>query len=285
MTIITLHDLTARETDSVLLGTIAGVEYHEMRYVMRKDASGTHQIVGRASDWPLIQLRAENAEQAALLIAATQQAEQADALALAAQSRLSELEAQLAALRAELDQAALIPPALAAAATGLEITPALVEPQLLQCPDCVKQFGSNQALGSHRSRAHGYRAAAVESPTEADWLCATCGKPGTPSINEPARCKRCVRQVALMEPPAPAWHCAECGRAAEPSIGDPTRCKACVRKSMPATSAISTWHCANKGCSGAFAQSLKNAAYCTECAKVQPIGSSNGHEREVGANT
>lgn len=212
---ITLHDLTSREKDAVLLGRIAGSEYHEVSYVLRTDASGAHQIVGRASDWPLIQLRAENTEQAALLIAATQQAEQADALALAAQSRLVELEAQVLALRA-----ALIPPALAAAATGLAVEPARAELQLLQCPECPKQFGSKQALATHRANKHGYR------------------NPGS---------------VA------------------------PTPMAALAREN-------GGWRCANKSCPGAFTRSMKNEDYCTECAKTQPIGSSNGHEREVGAS-
>lgn len=276
----TLHELTSCEQDAVLLGRIAGSAYHEVSYILRTDPNGNHQIVGRASDWPLIQLRAENAEQAALLIAATQQAEQADALALTLRAQLDAAEARERALRAELDQAALIPPRMAAAATGLVVEP------FVMCPEagCGKQFKNAQAIIMHRQRAHGYRAAADAPTQESDastWLCATCGKPGTPSVNEPQRCKRCVRNVALMDT-APAWTCATCGRERIPSIGDPTRCTSCVRDSLPTTHEVSPWRCANTACSGAFAQSMKNESYCTECAKTQPIGSTNGHAREVG---
>lgn len=242
MDYITLAQLTSREPDATLLARIAGSTYHEVCYILKTDADGSHQIVGRASDWPTIELRAENAELEALLNAATRQAEASDALALTLRAQLDAAETRETALRAELDQAARIPPAMAAAATGL-----VVEPPLVTCPDCPKQFATSQALGAHRHRAHGYRAEIVEAAPESDapdWTCATCHKPGTPSVNEPDRCKRCVRAVTLL--PAPGWRCA------------------------------------NTGCSGAFTQSLKNSAYCTECAKTQPIGSSNGHEREVG---
>jgi len=249
---ITLRDLTACEQDAVLLGCVGGATYHEVSYVLKTDADGNHQIVGRASDWPLIHLKAENAEQAALLIAATRHAEQADQHVVELLARLEAAEQERAALRAELDQAARLPPALAAAATGL-----VVEPELLPCPDCPKRFATSQALGSHRHRAHGYRAEGADTPTIAPaapdattWRCAECGKPGTPSVNEPDRCKSCVRasiRAVTLMPDAPGWRCA------------------------------------NKGCSGAFTRSLKNAAYCTECAKAQPLESANGHALEVGA--
>jgi hypothetical protein len=248
--ITTLAHLTAREPDAALLGTIAGAEYHEIRYVLKTEADGSHQIVGRAGDWPLIQLRAEKTELEALLTAETAHAAQAEQHIAELLVKQDAAEQHVARLRAELDQAALIPPRVAAAATGLVV----VERVLFSCPACPKQFGSNQALAVHRTRAHGERAEtkAIESPAEPPasvWTCATCKQPGTPSINEPDRCKSCVRKsIATVA----------------------------LSREMPG------WRCANVACSGAFTQSLKNSAYCTECAKEQPLASTNGHALEVG---
>lgn len=240
---ITLHDLTSREKDAILLGRIGGSTYHEVSYVLKTDSNGTHQIVGRASDWPLIQLRAENTEQAALLIAATQHAEQADQHVVELLARLEAAEQERAALRAELDQAALIPPAMAAAATEL-----MIETVLLSCPDCAKQFSTSQALGVHRTRMHSV--SAVEAAPDPAWLCAECHKPGTPSVNEPTRCKACVRssvRAITLLPDAPGWRCADLT------------------------------------CTHAHSRSLRNPDYCTHCAKKQPLASTNGLELAVGS--
>lgn len=203
---ITLRDLTSQEKDAVLLGRVGGATYHEVSYILKTDADGTHQIVGRASDWPLIQLRAENAEQAALLIAATAHAEQADQHVVELLARLEAAEQQHTALRAELDQAARIPPAMAAAATGLEISPVLVEP-LVDCPEagCGKQFKNAQAVVMHRQRMHGYvspepraRQAMITQDDPA-WRCAnpTCKGAYTRSLKNPEYCKLCARLQPL----------------------------------------------------------------------------------------
>lgn len=216
--ITTLAHLTGRESDATLLGTIAGAAYHEICYVLKTEADGSHQIVGRASDWPLIQLRAKNAELGALLTAETAHAAQAEQHVAELLAKQDAAEQHVAALRAELDQAALIPPAMAAAATGL-----VVEPAQLTCPDCPKRFGTSQALAVHRTRAHGTQGTRKKATKER----ATKKQPAPlPSIP--------LTPVLLTD--NPAWRCAACHQATfARSLRNPDYCQRCA-KDLPLAS-------------------------------------------------
>lgn len=128
-----------REEDVTLLATIAGDRYYELRQIVR-ERDGVREVVGLASAWPVISRDARIAELEALLTAEQRHAEEAEA-------RVAELLAK---------QEAAVPPAMAAAALGLEPTaeptPAPVEQHT--CSDCGKAFAKERGLLTHRSRFH-----------------------------------------------------------------------------------------------------------------------------------
>ena len=233
--------LDVRDLDRIHLARIGGCDYYEVRQIVRDDGR-TRQALGLASAWPVIKLTAENAELAVLLTASEERSADADCHVGELLARQSSYEAEIARLRLQLEQATLVPPAVALAATGL--TP----PQPVEmdadgrvacdypgCTDRVKPRG----LGAHKRRAHGIAGAAGHHPTEAAapaWSCATCGASDDRAVADETRCKACVRSsmavvsvplaMALGEPP---WRCENCQSSTHTrSLSDPARCMRCA---------------------------------------------------------
>ena len=96
-----LAALVASEPDMTPLGTYGGCAYYELRVVVRAEGGRT-AVVGRASDWPVIQRDARIAELEQLLAATTQQAAEAERHA-------AELASQLACHEAATPAAAAAP--------------------------------------------------------------------------------------------------------------------------------------------------------------------------------
>jgi DNA repair exonuclease SbcCD ATPase subunit len=94
---------------------------------------------------PRIRARAGKIEQ---LLAELRDLVQADAEAAAARAEISQLEQRLAVAKAKLRPAKKAAKAAPERATGI-----------YQCPDCPREFATNNALGAHRSRSHGFRKA------------------------------------------------------------------------------------------------------------------------------
>lgn len=163
--IVTLAQLDVRELDCQPLGTIAGCAYYEVRQIVRDDGH-TREIIGRASDWPIISR---------------------DARIAALEQRIAELEA--AAVR---PAPAIVP-----------IDPPPPDDGLAPCdwPGCADRV-KPRGLGAHKRRKHG----ALVPPTAGDppalppivhiespWRCATCASTThTQSLSDPTRCMRCA---------------------------------------------------------------------------------------------
>jgi len=252
----------ARDLDWLYLATIAGADYYEQRLVLRIDGQ-ERQIVGRASDWPLIELRAQNAELTQLLTKSEQRSVEADCHVVELLSRLSGYQEHIAALEACLTEALpreqiTAPEAetaemafVTAAAPSEPAAPSeIVSPDARRkCPYC-RERPKLRDLQAHMERKH---ADQVE-----------------------------VAVIAEMAAP-PAWACATCGSSERRSIGDPTRCKTCLRASMPAVHVAPIdlpFHCGTCG-SDTHARSVSDPARCIRCVveAVEPVA--NG--RLVGA--
>ena len=167
MTTLTLY----QQPDYQLLGTIAGVDYYEVRQILRDDGD-TRLIVGNASDWPIISRDA----------------------------RISELEQRIN----ELEAAARTP--YVAAMT----IPHASDDGKVACdwPGCTARVKPRGIL-IHKRRAHGgvllLDASAIEPPApviqliddDPTWRCAECSGdhngPFTRSLHDPDRCIRCAQ--------------------------------------------------------------------------------------------
>ncbi|MDQ2995433.1 MAG: hypothetical protein M3R61_00025 [Chloroflexota bacterium] len=207
-----------RDLDCVFLATIAGADYYELRQIMRVDGQ-QRAVIGRASDWPMIQRDAENAELAALLTASERRSLDADTHCVELLSRLSAYAEHIAALEACLADAnapapQIAPPEAAQASIAQWEAPddGKVPCDHPGCHDRVKL----QGRGAHKRHKHGVAglighkpsakqaSAITPSPNawalaESPWRCAECGTDThAPSIERTALCIRCV--VAAVEP-------------------------------------------------------------------------------------
>jgi hypothetical protein len=216
-----------RELDNLYLATIAGVDYYEVRQVVRRE-NGVRSIVGRASDWPLIKLTAENAELAALLVASEGRSVEADCHVAELLARLSAYEEQITALEAEKAEQAFKAVAADLKAQPTEFVeapiPAPIE-QLVKrlqapksapgaelstdvrrkCPYCTSR-PKVVGLQAHIERAHPEHVTVVAVPTvppialelgEPPWRCAQCHTDAhARSLKDSARCIRCVVEAA-----------------------------------------------------------------------------------------
>ncbi len=95
----------ARDLDWLFLGTVAGADYYEQRLILKVDGQ-QRAVVGRASDWPLIELRARNAELVSLLRASEQRSVEADCHVSELLTRLSVYQEHIAALEAAIGEQA-----------------------------------------------------------------------------------------------------------------------------------------------------------------------------------
>lgn len=215
-----------RDLDCVPLARIGGCQYYETRSIVKDDGQ-TREIVGRASDWPLIKLTAENAELRAqntelthLLVASEERSIDADCQVVELITQRSIFQEHIAALEqalAETQPAQITPPeaesaeaAFAEATAPMDApTPAetaasaMVSPDTRRkCPYCnerPKLIG----MQAHMERKHPDRVevAIVAAPTpplalalgEAPWHCAQCQtNTHARSLERPAFCIRCV---------------------------------------------------------------------------------------------
>lgn len=199
-----------RELDNLYLATIGGVDYYEVRQIVKQD-NGVRSIVGRASDWPVIEQRAQNADLAALLVASERRSVEADCHCVELLTRLAAYAEHIAALEAAIAEWASAPPQLApaeanAAEAAFLASIALLEAPGYPCPDCPKSFRTFKALGGHRARMHGaYKDVlqAVPTPTppialpESPFRCSNCGNDThARSLETPAICIRCAVGLA-----------------------------------------------------------------------------------------
>lgn len=237
----------ARDLDWLYLATIAGVDYYEQRLILRIDG-GQRGIVGRASDWPLIELRARNAELTQLLTKSEQRSVEADCHVVELLSRLSGYQEHIAALEACLTEALpreqITAPEAETAEMAFVTAAAPSEPaapsEILspdtrrKCPYC-RERPKLIGLQAHMERKHPDQVevaiiAARAAPPA--WACATCGSSERRSIGDPTRCKTCLRasmpkvHVAPIDLP---FRCGTCGSDTHArSVSDPARCIRCV---------------------------------------------------------
>ena len=219
MTEYTTHaQLDIRELDNLYLATIGGVDYYEERWIV-KQQDGRRCCVGRASDWPLIEVRAHNAELTALLTASERHSVEAECHVAELLTRLSGYQEHIAALEvalAETQSPAITAPeaetaeqAFVQAAAPIDApTPALADEILSpdtrrKCPYCNER-PKLSGMQAHMERRHPdqVQVAVVAVPTppsialslgEAPWRCAQCQTAThARSIEQPAFCIRCV---------------------------------------------------------------------------------------------
>lgn len=165
--------------------------------------------------------------------------------ALKQAQRAAAAEARVAELERIIEETPIVPPAVAAAATGMP----------------------SERKGAYAPPSDGGRSKRIE--------CAICKGLIWPKLFD-AHMQRHTRidiQTAAPEPPA--WACEACGATDGQSVTEPARCKACVRKKKPPvhlTPDDPAWRCAESGCSGAFTRSLTSPEYCVKHAPI-----TNGH--------
>lgn len=198
-----------RDLDCLYLATIGGADYYELRQVV-KEENGRRTVIGRASEWLLIEARAQRDEYAALATTSAQQAAESEIHCAELISRLSAYEEHIAALEAALNETAAAAPSLtppeAERAEQAFVEVAQPSSPAHPCPDCGKTFATEKALGGHRGRMHGAYKQAVA--------------PAAPDL-------------ALVEPP---WRCAnpDCKGAHARSLKDPRLCFACANAEVTA---------------------------------------------------
>lgn len=167
-----LHAL-AREAP---LARLDGTDYIAVSIVYALSGSGEPALYCTRADWPTTEaarLAERDGEIAALRL------------------RVAELEARLAT--------PVVPPTVAAAATGMPLS------STLDCPDCERSFRNEHALNVHRGRAHSARppdAAPQEAPWQSavvliddrdDWRCGECkSNAHARSLTHPSLCLRCA---------------------------------------------------------------------------------------------
>lgn len=208
----------ARELDTLYLATIGGVDFYEVRQIVKQDAGG-RSVVGRGSDWPIISRDAQIRELTALLTASEARSVEADTHCAELISRqtgyldhIAALEAALSrelpsiakqdAAQAEQPAPAVGPGACVQAAAPIE--PAeMAKDGKIPCdwPGCDARV-KPQGIGAHKARQHGYRVASPPPPTppialelpELPWRCAnpSCSGAHARSVSDPAHCIRCV---------------------------------------------------------------------------------------------
>lgn len=214
-----------RDLDFLFLATIGGRDYYEQRLILRIDGQ-KRDVVGRSSDWPLIEVRAHNAELTALLTASERHSVEADCHVAELLARLSGYEEHIAALEqalAENEPPPALPPAdvaqaeqafLASIALLEAPTPAAADEILSpdtrrKCPYC-RERPKLIGMQAHIERKHPEQITVVAVPTpaaapavsvppialelgEPPWRCAQCqGTTHARSIEQPAFCIRCV---------------------------------------------------------------------------------------------
>jgi hypothetical protein len=206
-----VHDL-----DCVPLARIGGETYYELRQIVR-DNGVRREVAGRASEWPLIEARAQRDEYAALLVASEERSIDADCQVVELLTRIDAYAQHIAALEAALAEAALpriTPPEaeiVEQAFVQAVSAPAAPDDGRIPCdyPGCDARI-KPRGLLNHKRLAHGQALAApapapVTPPEialelgEAPWRCAQCHlDTHTRSIERPAFCIRCV--LAAIEP-------------------------------------------------------------------------------------
>jgi len=225
-----------RDLDCVYLATIAGRDYFELRQIVRQDSS-VRSVIGRASDWPLIERDARIAELTALLTASEQRSVEADVHCVELLSRLSAYEELFAVTP---------PPEPRIAAAADAPAPARSDGRIPcdypGCLDWVKPRG----LHTHKRQAHGITG-----------LIGHKGHAPEPSMDERRKCPYCTSRPkgegmqshiarahpehaptrAVATPPAPIaialgerpWVCEQCHESTHArSLKVPNLCIRCV---------------------------------------------------------
>jgi hypothetical protein len=230
----TMNEYTTdlRELDNLYLATIGGVDFYETRQIVKQD-NGVRSVVGRASDWPLIQRDAQIRELTALLTAIERGRAEMDISYVEQACRLSaykdELDdavaatliykAHIAALEAALAETqppALPPSDVAQAEAAFVASIALLEApkdSRVACdhPGCETRVWP-RGVKLHKKRMHGTTLTEPATPDpqvlpapialelgEPPWRCAQCSSAThARSLKEPSLCIKCV--VAAIEP-------------------------------------------------------------------------------------
>lgn len=229
-----------RDLDSLPLGKVHGSHYYEQRLVLRIAPDGTRAIVGKASDWPLIKLQAENAELTMLLVVSEERSIDADCHVSELVGRISCYERHIAALEqalAETQPPPQIAPAEAesAEAAFVQVAAPVLRDGKVSCdhPGCDARV-KPRGLPTHKRQAHGVAG-----------LIGHKGKTPDPSLDERRKCPHCTarpkmegmrahierkhpEQITVVAAPTPA-HILEAL-----SLGE------------------RPWRCANPACSGAW---------------------------------
>ncbi|SRR6266508_3734317 len=207
-----------RELDNLYLATIGGADYYEVRQIVKQD-NGIRSIVGRASDWPLIEARATCAELTHLLAALERARSEMDVSYVEQACKLSAYADELAGATAEIVS---LKEQLAAADIKARPTEFVAEPREPQvealvarlqahtpvespdvrrkCPYCTSR-PMQSGMQAHIERAHPTEVAIVGVPTapialempEPPWRCESCHETThARSLQQPSLCIRCV---------------------------------------------------------------------------------------------
>jgi hypothetical protein len=241
-----------RELDNLYLATIGGVDFYEVRQIVKMD-NGVRSVVGRASDWPLIQRDAQIRELTWLVTSIERARAEQDVAHVEQACRLAATEDQLAgavteignlkahitaleAALAETQPPQITPPeaetaeaAFVQAAAPTEFVPMPIPPQVAQLVERLKTPRSE-------------RTADIDGKIACDY-------PGCDARVKPRGLlnhKRLAHGATLATPAAPAaplqsapeialelgdapWRCADCHESTHArSLKDPARCIRCV---------------------------------------------------------
>lgn len=218
-----------RDLDCVYLATIAGDDYYELRQIARQ-SGGVRAVVGRASDWPIIQAKAQIRELTALLTASERRSVEADC-------HVAELLARLSAYE---ELFALTP----AAPTPTPTTPR--DDGKIPCdhPDCLDWI-KPRGMAAHKRQAHGISIIGTvkSTPTKTE----TGGRKKCPYCKERPKAiglqahieRRHPEHIPVVAAPAPvpialalgeaAWRCDACHESTHArSLKEPALCIRCV---------------------------------------------------------
>jgi hypothetical protein len=180
------------------LATIGGAAYYELAIVVRRQDNRS-TIIGLMADWPILHRNIRIAELERLVAALQRQTAESE-------HHCQELIARNEDLARQLAEAQRVPPAVAAAATGIEPTKAPTDKRK-KCPYCNARPKAG-GLQAHLDREHPNRPPDIVA---------------VPSEPEPA--------IVLADPP---WRCASCDKNTfARSVADPSRCISCVAHEAP----------------------------------------------------
>jgi hypothetical protein len=202
--------------DAPLLDTIDGAVYYELRVIIsRRNGLSTIECLSR--DWPILSRDLRIAELTRLLEAEQQHTAEAE-------RHCQELISRNEDLARQLEAAHVVPPAIAAAATGMvEVAPA--EHTCV----CGKSFKKSRGLNTHRSTC-----AAAKAETQARARESLQGRPVVVPIDPPAPAPIVFAESPFDVAQDRPWECASChSDAFARSVADPSRCISCVAHERP----------------------------------------------------